>query len=333
MFEPLAATQTNNFGVDVSRADPNDQRRSCVNTGPVALNVYQTVRCNLACTFCLLQHAGVESAPDVNVTLLTKVLRQYPSIRSATIAGFGEPLMSRDVWPNILYLKDKDRYVGLITNGALLPCQYSEFLPTRPHHVNISLNAADETEHAETMRSKAGDFAKALAAIDIVSELRIRTIVSFVITRANYERIPDYVHVATKYGATEVALINLLPTHGNSYTNSQYFWDNVIQDVDHHILSRMELYRQYSWAKSVSVWPQPISRQHCPSLCDSPFVSIGVDGRGFVSGCRRVEPPNWNGGRVEEGWNSLPLTDARESLLGNAPLTDKCLMCFGNWRP
>lgn len=298
---------------------------------PKELNVYLTSSCNLSCGFCSLIQGKVEHAKDVTPEMVDRVLSRYPTIIAACIAGFGEPLTSRHVFDVIREVKRHGVFAGLITNGILVPRFIEQLILVRPGYINISLNAKNEDEYRKLVDAKAGDFDLACQGIRLLSGL-VKTYVSFVITRKNYRKIPQFMALALGQGADHISFINRLPNAGDRYHNCPQFWSEVITDTDTKILAEIEEFKLLDQEHKVFVWPQPISRTSCPSLCRSPWVSIGINGDGFVSGCRRVAGPARANGHLDDGFENSYFQRERAALLGEGPFREECALCFGNWQ-
>lgn len=298
-------------------------------TGPTELNVYQTSRCNARCSMCLRQHGLVEDAPDVETLLLSRVLEVFPTLKSATVAGFGEPLLSPSVGDVCSYLQGRGLYVGLITNGIELPGREDEVKRWGLGHVSVSLNAADADERAAL--GMPGDWRELLRSIDTLHhDLAVR--ISFVVSRQNIGRVFDYLDVAEQLGV-DCDFVNLLPHCGLEAGNALGFWRGVLLDDDlRDVRSLREHWQSHSWAEHVGAWPVPLdTTRKCE--CQSPYKVVGVDGAGSMTICRRVIPPQRAAGIVwgHDPFNSQRFTKHRAAMEHNdwKRIPDACRMCFG----
>ena len=318
--------------LEVRRADSTDPRPAWAVQGPTELSIYQTVRCNLHCSFCLLEHAGTPQVPDVTPELIANVIDRFPTLRTACIAGFGEPLLSRFLMDNIYFLRDRGLYIGLVTNGTLVRRRLKDLFPGSLGHVNVSVNATTAAEWSELCQRPTSEFYEIVDGFDFLHRLRTPVYASYVVTRRNYLKMERFIVVARDLGAQGINFVNLLPTHGEPYDTRSGFWDLVITDEDQDAVSYIDWLKGHKFAAMVHAWPQPISRHGCPSLCDSPFRMIGIDGAGRVTACRRVSPPTVDSPSFQAGFAGPFWDSYRESMLGHAMLEDKCRMCFGNWK-
>ena len=125
-----------------------------------------------------------------------------------------------------------------------------------------------------------------------------------------------------------VNLHNILPTAIN-------FGNLVLKEKHRNIIEGAKKFRG---ADRVLTWPVPIGEDvsRCPGTCKSPYVFMGVDALGRVTGCRRVEAPNEKWGIIgEEGqyfWGNEHYGKLRLAIMGDLPLPENCKKCFANWR-
>lgn len=317
--------------IDFNLPDPDYRRIATVlgefYQGPKELIVYLTDRCNFQCNFCLRQHDGISKTGEVTPEAVLDAISKLPTIRSCCIAGFGEPLLYSRLYEMIDAVSSRGISIGLITNGMLLEDKIFELNTLPITYISVSLNAWDADSHYEMCHTKTWD--RVLAGIKKASASDIRTGVSFVVTRRNIIRIPEMIEVARNNGAKFIHLLNLLPHAG---ATSLDFLDNVLSDRHPEDLALLDTFRNLPGSELVEHWPQPLTDTN-PRNCLSPFVSIGIDGGGNVSGCRRVAPPEISNGKLGRWpWHGTYMRDLRLSIAGDRPAPEPCKHCFGNWR-
>jgi hypothetical protein len=130
------------------------------------------------------------------------------------------------------------------------------------------------------------------------------------------------IELANELGVRFMHLHNPLPHAGVDLR----FRSTVITDRDLDVLAKLDAFRALPGADLVKSWPTPISIERNPLKCRSPFVSMGVDASGAVSGCRRVTPPSIDqGGIYWPGlWHTPSYLAARLELTGDRDLPEKC---------
>ena len=264
----------------------------------------------------------------MQAVFVAKYLKQYPSIRSCCIAGFGEPLMNPQLLPIIDTLQSAKIITGLVTNGSFLSKHVPELARRKLVYLSVSLNAATEEEHRAVTATVTWD--SVIEGIKAALKAGINAGISFVCSKRNLSRIPAMLQLGLDLGVKFIHLVNILP-HGDPD-----FLTKVITVHNRDALKEIQTAKSLPGAHLVQCWPEPINLvQANPRRCNSPFVSIGVDGKGFVTGCRRVHGPDGKHGHMdcaklwEEGQHFVEL---RMALNGDRPLPKSCLLCFGNWK-
>lgn len=302
--------------------------------GPRTLNIYQTSACNQRCPFCKRQTGQAPKAKDFTVALLRRVLDTFPTVKTACVAGFGEPLMSPELPEVAAELKRRGVWASLVTNGTLIgkasaksPELFGSF-----GAVNISLNAAIRKEH-EDQTGLFGGWSAALAGARWLVASGVPVSFSFVIGNSNVGSVPDYVTLARDFGVKAV-LHNVLP-HSVDDAAMGWFRGEVIRpgtDQERYL----ESCKQGVALEVVTHWPEPVTPDEPPerSVCAGPFYSLGVDGDGNCSVCPRCWGPHETG-VVFEGrgtWRATEFNGMRQAVLDMAGLDLLCRNCFGHKR-
>ena len=313
--------------------------RSMLVPPPARLDVYTTSKCNLKCEFCGRQQGSVDvgvlqTARDSDLpSVVGKVLGYYPSIRSACVAGFGEPLMCESLSETIQVLDG--RIIGLITNGVAL-CEATVDW-SKINNLTVSLNAGSaEEHHSRTGVSDGWD--RVIAGLGMLKRIKVPFTLSFVVGQKEWDRVPEYLAAAKAYGARSIYLVNLLP-HYNDQEGAQWFRENVIHYKHNTYFAQRPVYEKMAadLGVNVEVWPQPISWNLKPRHCRGPWQALGVDARGCYGACPRVTGPGVNWGHIDEGkdfWaKSATITKLRRELSGaEENLRSTCQNCFGCWQ-
>jgi uncharacterized radical SAM superfamily Fe-S cluster-containing enzyme len=303
--------------------------------------IYSTGRCNAMCPHCLRQAGSYGVTPDFTPELTERLLRVFPTIDSCCVAGFGEPCLNHDLEEIVGILRARNVCVGVVTNG-LAAVQDGRLHPglAQASYVSFSLNALDGSEH-EAMYGVRDGWARACRGVEVALAAGVPTMISFIITKQTWRAIPEYLRLAKSMlgdaPGSRVALVNILPhADAEDAAGEQEFLSRVITTDD-----GLELAEHRALADDLKLcvfaWPVPIDphRYPSPGLCPSPFVRVGVDGNGNISGCSRIMPPSPSWGNLDSGtriwWLSTALRDLRRGLAGALPLRRECRHCFGNW--
>ena len=307
-----------------------------VGEGPQDLNLYVTTKCNFKCWFCRRQREKVEDTPDMIPGMIERVLDAFPTIKSACIAGFGEPLMHPHLDQLVATLNDRGIRPSIITNGSLLGKRIDDLAQMDLSFISVSLNESTAEAHARTHGVEMFD--QVLEGIRAVVALhKYPVVLGKVVYKQNYRDIPAFLELAQSLGVDSVNFVNLLP-HKETLTaeEEKQFWAQVITQEDADVLYKLEEYKKLPGADLVRVWPVPISRDaaRCPHACRSPWQSIGVDSHGYYSPCRRIMPPAVRFGHIDNAglWYGKAYQSMRKSVLGDGPRTKMCEKCFAAWR-
>ena len=307
-------------------------RSHLVGKGPSDLNLYVTSKCNFKCWFCRRQFIETEEMPDMGPFLIEKVMSKFPTIKSACLAGFGEPFLNPHLPKIAQALNEYGIKPSIITNGSLLEERAKELDLVDLSFISVSLNESDAKAYERTHGVQMFD--QVLRGIRyVVVQKKHPVMLSKVVTKQNHQGIPAFLKLALELGVTSVNLVNLLPHHA-MIEDDETFWKSVITEEDAEVLNALKTYHNSPGAELVRVWPIPISTEGCSHVCQSPWRSIGVDSWGFYSPCRRILPPARENGHIdnEEVWLGKAFCDMRASVLGDGPQANLCAKCFANRR-
>lgn len=310
--------------------------RSVVTGPPLHLDIHTSQDCNLECEFCRRQRFEAPKHTEFTPELAKKVLDKFPSIRSACVAGFGEPLIPIRIGELVNTLLDAGLVVGFITNGLLVRTKFHAIRWADLAYINVSLNEVDPVRYRKLAGVDA--FEQAFDGFKLLRNRGMKVGLSFVVDAERWQRIPAFLDFAAKEKAHFVSIVNVLPHHDVSKpSENKAFWQRVITDENVEFAEALPGLRKKAQSLGVNVnaWPVPISRSHCPRLCRSPFVALGVNGNGVLSGCNRVEPPRGENGAAGMGdmaWRNPQFVALRKALAGDGDLPVRCTMCFGNWK-
>jgi MoaA/NifB/PqqE/SkfB family radical SAM enzyme len=296
---------------------------------PNDLNIFQTSKCNSNCRHCSRQKSK-PTAKDVTPELLEDVLDRFPTITSVCMAGLGEPFVSPFLFDNLRLLNERGVKPGLITNGFLLGPYMDKLLETDLVYLSVSLNTSSRKEHEAITGTKT--FNQVVASIgELAAEKRFPVGVSKVcFGQTTHKDMYSLLRYAHDVGLDFVHFVNNLPYDLDSA-------DGVLtEEKDHIYKSRIEWLKEdtVKWGLKVK-WPVLIPNDK-KCACDSPWRSLGVNGDGLITGCRRVFPPSKEFGHYadEDVWmKSRGLIDLRSAVMG---YTNKyshfCNKCFGNYK-
>ena len=168
--------------------------------------------CNHDCAFCTYRYtrdADMNALFDLkDVIPLSRMLEIFDDcvdlgVKAIELTGGGEPSLHRD-FPEILAeLNCRDLEIGLITNGAWRKKQFFDVISGLwdAEWIRFSLDAATPKTHEITHGTRAGDFDRALLAIDALRDAPATVGLSFIVQKANQHEIEAFANLATRLGA------------------------------------------------------------------------------------------------------------------------------------
>lgn len=182
--------------------------------GPLTLELYPTLRCNLSCRFCDTtdrHRPGLpELSPERQLALLDEAAEL--GVRRLFLLGGGEPLAARSLTPALMARAKALGMEGILTtNGTLLgPELREQLVATGWDEVHFSIDGPTAAIH-DDLRGQPGCFRRVVTNICRLRALRDRRgldhpriALHFVLTRANFHSLEDMVHLGHTTGAFRI---------------------------------------------------------------------------------------------------------------------------------
>ncbi|MDD5574739.1 MAG: radical SAM protein [Candidatus Omnitrophica bacterium] len=160
-----------------------------------------TDRCNLRCAMCQIGegHGGGEMTTEQIKGVIRDALVFCP--HSIIFSG-GEPLLRRDIFELVAFVNRLKVNTVVTSNGTLIDdAAAGELSAAGIGVVNVSIDGPQEVHDA--LRG-AGNFQKAVRALENLSRHKIETTVAVMVSRRNYAHLPDVMDLARRHGVTTV---------------------------------------------------------------------------------------------------------------------------------
>lgn len=137
--------------------------------------------CDFKCSYCYGDYGNRKGIPDFSTKRLLEIIDELKEMgtRILTLHG-GESLLRKDFGEILNYTKIKGFYVGVNSNGTLVPKRIKELKCA--DNLCISLDGNEESN--DKHRGK-GSFKKAIAALEAAKENKIPIVVSATLTKDN----------------------------------------------------------------------------------------------------------------------------------------------------
>ena len=158
-------------------------------------------RCNLRCTHCY-QDKFIDEPADFNRyrALVRQIAGDFLPLYGSVefnLTG-GEPLLYPDLWNLTALIRLSGARWNLLSNGTLIDkTVISELKRNEVQGVQISLEGLENEN--DSVRGR-GTFQKALAAIVLLREAKIRTNIAITLTANNIAMIDEFIQLADRLG-------------------------------------------------------------------------------------------------------------------------------------
>jgi radical SAM protein with 4Fe4S-binding SPASM domain len=168
-----------------------------------------TRRCNLECTHCYLPAETRTERPELSsfdelttqeaFQLIDRIASVNPEVM--LILSGGEPLLREDIFELSTYASGKGMMVVLGSNGLLINDVVARMLKqSGVSGISISLDSVKPALH-DTVRSRAGAWEKAVAAIRICRKEGLSIQINTVVTKKNHDELSQLIAYARDLGA------------------------------------------------------------------------------------------------------------------------------------
>ena len=322
--------------------------------GPMTLELYPTLKCNLDCGFCDTTERHQKPVNELSLERHIQLLNEASElgVRRAFVLGGGEPLLARDKTPEILrHIKALDMEGILTTNGTLLDQPLREQLvSTRFDEVHFSIDGPRPEIH-DALRGVKGAFRKTVSNICALNVLKKqqgqehpRIALHFVITNLNYTCLPEMLHLASALGAFRVDFDALI-----AYRDEQRVFQ-LSEEQKREVPSIAEEALQIADELGIQTTlksflkPENLSRgereldipqsqtgfKGAPCLKAWHYLVVQADGKTSPCCVLAGEGESVAEGSLKTLWATSPfLNRVREGMLKGTPL-DRCRECSGN---
>lgn len=183
-----------------------DDMNSGLLSAPLTFNWTLSYRCNFSCSHCYSRDDQAEELSTAQLKKIVDVLveKKVPFINF----GGGEPLIRDDLFELAAYATEKGLNVSMNSNGWLVDRDTAFKLKDAGFKsVGISIDSADAALH-DDFRCMPGSFERAVAALDHLREAGIRSTMSSVISRINFQHFRDLLQLAREHDVNTVYLHN-----------------------------------------------------------------------------------------------------------------------------
>jgi MoaA/NifB/PqqE/SkfB family radical SAM enzyme len=192
------------------------KRPAVVPTLPRTLYLETTNRCDSKCQTCVRTFLTREPPKDLTLAELKGIVDQFPVLDRVVLHGVGEPLLNRELFSMVAYLKAKGATVLFNSDAiALTPKRAHQLIDSRLDEFRVSMDAATRETYA---RIRGVDQFERV--VENVRQLRglqrelaretPQVSLWFTAMKVNLDELPAFVRLAADLGVSEVYVQRLV---------------------------------------------------------------------------------------------------------------------------
>jgi len=296
------------------------KRPAMVPTFPRTLYLETTNRCDSECQTCLRTFNTLEPPKDLTLAEVQRLVDQFPVLERVVLHGIGEPLLNKQIFEIVAYLKTKGATVLFNSDAiSLTQKRAAQLIASGLDEYRVSMDAATRETYA---RIRGVDqFARVIRNVGYLVSLlqqqgcsRPRVSMWFTTLKTNLDELPAFIRLAAQLGVPEVNAQRLV-FYGQGLAVQEQSLHRRLEEREQGLLGEAEtLAQQYGITFKASGATTPI-----PSL-----NGAAPDQRPWA-GCQRP----WTLSYVTANGNVLPCCISpwttksyRNLVLGNAFTTE-----------
>lgn len=294
---------------------------------PLTINLSLSYRCNFNCLHCYSREQQNERELTFEEHKRVVDILSDWKVPFLNLGG-GEPLIVPYLFEYVKYASRKGLHVSMNSNGYLIDEEIAKQIKLAGFKsVGISIDSPIEEVH-DRLRNKKGSYKRALNALRVLAEVGVKTTVSMVVTKLNYENFEEIVPILEEYSVKQLFLHNYKCT-GFGYKN--------MKELDLAPMEWKNFYRRALQLKNsikniIISFDDPILHL-LPEYNERPLVkgstcgklSLNIHANGDISPCGFMPITIGNILRddIKELWKSSPILNT----LRNPQPQGKCSSC------
>jgi MoaA/NifB/PqqE/SkfB family radical SAM enzyme len=183
---------------------------------PRSLYLETTNRCDSKCQTCIRTFRSLEPPADLTLAQVKAIAEQFPVLERVVLHGIGEPLLNREIFEIVAYLKSRAATVLFNSDAISLTLTRAlKLIDSGLDEYRVSMDAATP----ETYRRIRGvdQFERVVANVRRLVELEQerslltpRVSLWFTAARVNLPELPAFVRLAASVGVAEVYVQRLV---------------------------------------------------------------------------------------------------------------------------
>ena len=221
------------------------RRLPVVATLPRSLYLETTNRCDSKCQTCIRTFRSLEPPADLTLAKVKTIAAQFPVLERVVLHGIGEPLLNREIFEIVAYLKSRAVTVLFNSDAISLTARRAlRLIESGLDEYRVSIDAATR----QTYRALRGvdQFDRVVANVRRLVDLERernrstpRVSLWFTASRGNLQELPAFVRLAAGLGVAEV-YVQRLVFNGLGLATAENALHGHLQRQEQELLARAE---------------------------------------------------------------------------------------------
>ena len=296
------------------------KRPTIVSTFPSTLYLEATNRCDSECQTCLRTFNTLEPPKDLTLAEVQRIVEQCPGLERVVLHGIGEPLLNKQIFEIVAYLKARGTAVLFNSDAiSLTQKRAAQLIDSGLDEYRVSMDAATRETYAKIRG--VDQFPRVIRNVSYLVSLqqqqgcsKPRVSMWFTTLKANLDELPAFIRLAAQLGVPEVNAQRLV-FYGQGLAVQEQSLHRRLEERQQGLLAEAEtLAQQYGITFKASGATTPLQSLH----------GVAPDQRPWA-GCQRP----WTLSYVTANGNVLPCCISpwttksyRNLVLGNAFTTE-----------
>lgn len=191
-------------------------RPARVATLPRSLYLEATNRCDSECRTCVRTFRTLEPPADLSLARVTALVEQFPALDRVVVHGIGEPLLNREIFDIVRYLKSRVPLVLFNSDAISLTAPRARrLIESGLDEYRVSMDAACRATYrlvrgVDQFDRVVGNVGRLVALQGELDRATPRVSLWFTAGRANLAELPAFVRLAADLGVAEVYVQRLV---------------------------------------------------------------------------------------------------------------------------
>jgi MoaA/NifB/PqqE/SkfB family radical SAM enzyme len=183
---------------------------------PGSLYLETTNRCDSKCQTCIRTFRSLEPPADLTLAQVKAIAEQFPVLERVVLHGIGEPLLNREIFEIIAYLKSRAATVLFNSDAiSLTRTRALKLIASRLDEYRVSMDAATPETYrrlrgVDQFDRVVGNVRRLVELEQAQSQAAPRVSLWFTAARVNLRELPAFVRLAASLGVAEVYVQRLV---------------------------------------------------------------------------------------------------------------------------